>query len=311
MKGAVLFLCFTVLTLYGARAQDISVLSLNDFDLKGQVKSCTVINNYGKEVFEFDEEGRLTRSRTQYSENDTHWVTYVYSKGYLKEKRSEHYLNGELDREQSIINLYQIDTLDTGVRITEKIVSYNKAFLEQIVYQLNEDGQTVSIQKLHADAVDEIKVKRSKTKSGQITEYVLNGALQKWIRERLVEDKGKGQIKEILTREYFNEEPYLATEVKYSAEGMLLSSEQLLYDDTVDKYITEEKHEYIYGDNNLLKGEKITSLRTSTEKSFVFQYDNNTPSNWIRKIILPDNSYTSRVIEYFSAENEEKSTKGK
>lgn len=311
MRRVVLFLFSLVLALTGVSGQDISVLSLQDFDLKGKVKSCTVVNNYGKEVFDFDEQGRLKRSRTQYSENDTHWVTYVYSQGYLKEKRSEHYLNGELDREQSIINLYQIDTLETGVRITEKIVSYNKAFLEQIVYNLNKKGQTVSIQKLHADAVDEIVVNRTNTKSGKITEYVLNGALQKWIRERVVDQKSAGKIKEVLTREYFNEEPYLATEVKYAEDGTVLSSEQFLYDDTVGKYIMEEKHEYIYGDKNTLKGEKITSPRTSTEKSFVFQYDNNTPSNWIRKIILPDNSYTSRVIEYYSDQSEEKSTKGK
>lgn len=311
MKSAILFLLSVVLVFFGAHAQDIAVLSLNDFELKGPVKSCTVINNYGKEVFEFDKDGRLIRSRTEYSENDTHWVTYVYSEGYLKEKRSEHYLNGELDREQSIINLYQIDTTETGVRITEKIVSYNKAFLEQIVYKLNQEGKTVSIQKLHADSVDEISVNRSNTKSGQITEYVLNGALQKWIRERIVDDKDSGRVKEVLTREYFNEEPYLATEVRYTADGKMLSSEQFLYDDTVGKYIMEEKHEFLYNDKNLLTGEKITSPKTSTEKSFVFQYDNSSTSNWIRKIILPDNSYTSRVIEYFSTDSEEKSTKGK
>jgi len=304
MRRAALIVFSGVLSVFGVRSQDISVLSLNDFELKGKVKSCTVINNYGKEVCEFDEQGRLTRSRTQFLETDTHCVTYVYEQGYLKEKRSEHYRNGELDREQSILNVYQVDSLESEIRITEKIISYNKAFLEQIVYTLDSTGATHSIRKLHADAVDEIKVNRSQNKSGDITEYVLNGALQKWVRERSVEDEKAGTVKEVLTREYFNEEPYLATEMKYSADGTLLSSEQFLYDDTVNQYIMEEKHEYIYDEKKMLKGERISSPRTATEKSFVFQYDNNTPSNWVRKIVLPDNSYTSRVIEYFTLEGE-------
>ena len=286
-------------------AQDITVLRLEDFDLNGKVKSCTVINSYGKEVFEFDENGRLKSTKTQYSDTDTHWVNYAYEGNYLKEKRSEHYSNGTLNKEQSIVNIYQIDTLKSSIKITEKVVSYNKEFLEQIVYTLNLKGETLSIQKLHADAVDEIKVSHTTTSSGEITEYVLNGSLQKWIRKRLVPGEGKTKIKEVLTREYFNEEPYLATEERYSPSGTLLSKEQFLYDDTVNKYITEERHDYVYTEKDILKGEKITAQNTVTEKQYVFQYDNSSTSNWIRKIILPDNSYTSRVIEYYTEEVKE------
>lgn len=309
MRKLFLFLSLGFLWVFTARSQDIAVLQLDDFDLRGQVKSCTVINSYGKEVFNFDESGRLLSTRTQFSENDTHWVTYTYLNGYLKEKRSEHYVGGELNKEQSIVNLYQIDSLESGVRITEKIISFNKTFLEQIVYTLDKDGRTTSIQKLHADAVDEIQVSRRETKAGSITEYMLNGALQKWIRERFVGEKGEERIREVLTREYFNEEPYLATEEKYASNGTMLSSEQFIYDDSVEKYIPEEKHEFIYSEKNLLKGERITYRNSSSEKQFVFQYDSHTPPNWVKKIVIPDNNYTSRVIEYFKKEEAPKSKK--
>ena len=309
MRKAFLLLNISFFCVLTASSQDIAVLTLDDFDLRGQVKSCTVINSYGKEVFNFDESGRLLSTHTQYSENDTHWVTYTYQNGFLKEKRSEHYMDGKLDKEQSIVNLYQMDTLDSGFRITEKIVSFNKAFLEQIVYTLDKDGKTNSIQKLHADAVDEIQVNRKETKAGLITEYMLNGALQKWIRERYVGEKGQDRIREVLTREYFNEEPYLATEEKYAPNGTLLSSEQFIYDESVQKYIPEEKHEYLYSEDQLLKGERITYRNSSSEKQFVFQYDSHSPPNWVKKIVIPDNSYTSRVIEYFEKGEAPKSKK--
>ena len=302
MRKLFLFVTGVLLLNFSAKAQDIAVLKLEDFDLRGKVKSCTVINSYGKEVFQFDENGRLISSQTQYSEEDTHWVSYTYQNGFLTEKRSEHYVGGQMDKEQSIINLYQIDTLETGVRITEKIVSFNKAFLEQIVYTLDQEGRTTLIQKLHADAVDEIKVSRTNTKAGTITEYVLNGAIQKWIRERYVGESKQEGIREVLTREYFNEEPYLATEERFSPDGTKLSSEQFIYDDSVQKYIPEEKHEYIYSEDQLLKGERITFRKSSTERQFVFQYDSNTPANWVKKIVLPDNNYTSRIIEYYKKE---------
>lgn len=305
MGRILLFLTVVFSSFTMGYAQDITVLRLEDFDLNGKVKSCTVINSYGKEVFEFDENGRLRSTKTQYSDTDTHWVNYAYEGNYLKEKRSEHYSNGTLNKEQSIVNIYQIDTLKSSIKITEKVVSYNKEFLEQIVYTLNLKGETLSIQKLHADAVDEIKVSHTTTASGEIIEYVLNGSLQKWIRKRMVPGEGKTKVKEVLTREYFNEEPYLAIEERYDASGALLSKEQFLYDDTVNKYITEERHDYVYTEKDILKGEKITSRNTVTEKQYVFQYDNSSTANWIRKIILPDNSYTSRVIEYYTEEVKE------
>ena len=43
---------------------------MEDFDLVGKVKSCLVITDYGREMFEFNKNGTLTKTITQYNDTD-------------------------------------------------------------------------------------------------------------------------------------------------------------------------------------------------------------------------------------------------
>ncbi len=68
-------------------AQESQIFKRSDFDLRGPVKSCLVITKYGKEEFEFNEEGLLTKNLTRFNEQDYNVTYYKYSKDILIEKK--------------------------------------------------------------------------------------------------------------------------------------------------------------------------------------------------------------------------------
>ena len=41
------------------------------------------------------------------------------------------------------------------------------------------------------------------------------------------------------------------------------------------------------------------TVNTESTDKYIFQFDNHTPRNWVKKIVTPGNSYTTRTIEYF------------
>ena len=65
------------------------VFSLADFELRGPVKSCTVVTAYGEERFEFDRDGRLTKSLTRFSDAEYDITYYRYRGPVLAERRDE------------------------------------------------------------------------------------------------------------------------------------------------------------------------------------------------------------------------------
>src|SRR5690606_14199878 len=90
----------------GLHSQEIQIFNTGDFDLKGKVKSCLVITPYGRETFEFSPEGLLTKTVTQYNEQDQDIAYYLFRDGELVEKRMESYKNNILDEATSMANFY-------------------------------------------------------------------------------------------------------------------------------------------------------------------------------------------------------------
>src|SRR5690606_25539562 len=96
-----LFTFLSISTLLGPdvlSAQEIKIFTRGDFDLKGEVKSCLVITNYGKEEYDFSPDGLLTKSVTRYNDTDSDISSYKYKNDHLTENRVENYRNGTLDK---------------------------------------------------------------------------------------------------------------------------------------------------------------------------------------------------------------------
>ena len=103
------------------------------FDIK-------VLSRFGKELFEFNRDGTLTRTITQYNDTDQDITYYKYDNGELVEKRMESYKGKVLDESTSMANFYEIDTVPNR-KVIEKIISYDKQFLEQQQYHYDDEGK--------------------------------------------------------------------------------------------------------------------------------------------------------------------------
>ncbi len=288
---------FSFLFVSGLSSQEIRIFKVKDFDLNGNVKSCLVITDYGKELFEFDEEGYLIRTITQYNATDQDITLYKYDEGELVEKRMESYKDNVLDAATSMANFYTRDSLLPG-RIFEKIISYDKEFLEQQEYEFDTDERLVKITTSNENGVDECTVEYLPYKDELTTSFFSNGILEKSIRtsERKTV---KGIQKVVLTKEFIDGEPNKAVEETIGANDKLVSKEMFVYNLTSNKFESEKKLLYSYDSEGIL--EKITTKTVNSEfvKEYIFQFDSKGEKNWIKQIITPDNTYSTRKITYY------------
>ena len=305
-KCAITIYCFLVfffglLFSVSLKAQEIKVFQLGDFDLRGPVKSCLVITDYGKEEYDFNEEGALTKAVTRYSDGDYDVTLYKLAGRELLEKRVENYRDGVFVKNTSIANFYELDTTESK-KITEKIVSYNKEFLDQYEYYFGEDGRLVSIKRTNDNGIDETHIKYELYK-GEFTEtYYLNDVILKSVRTSKIKGEGGEMRKLVLTKEFLEGEPQKALEQVFGGDDKLVSEKKFVYDDKKEAFVTVESVDYTYNEKGVL-----ASSRTKTEKyervqEYIYQYDSTESENWIKQIVTPDNSYKTRKIKYYPKE---------
>lgn len=115
----ILIISFYLLMINEVLPQEPKIFTRMDFDLTGPVKSCRVITDYGKEDFEFNSDGMLTKSVTRYSDNDYDVSYYKYADNRLVERRDERYQDGIFDPITSMAHFYSYDSVPE-TRITEK-----------------------------------------------------------------------------------------------------------------------------------------------------------------------------------------------
>lgn len=278
--------------------QELKLFKTSDFDLNGKVKTCTVITDYGKEVFEFNKEGFLIKTITAYNKEDQDITTYKYDRGFLVEKRMESYKENILDEASSMANFYEIDsTLQKKVK--EQIISYDKEFIEQQEYIFGEEDKIYRIITSHENAVDETRIAYSKFKGETTKTYFVNGVIEKSIRTSTKSVQPNIQQKIVLTKEYVDGEANKAVEQRFDAADRLVYKEVFLIDLKEGGFASQETHLFTYDKGGVLQKEVIKKGKTLAEKEYVFQFDDNEDKNWVKKIITPDNSYTTRIIAYY------------
>jgi len=280
-------------------SQEPKIFTLKDFDLKGKVKSCLVITNYGKEEFEFNEEGILTKSVTRYNEHDYDITYYKYQGNEISERRDERYRDGEFDRNTSIAHLYTVDTTGNK-KIIEKILSYSKEFLDQYEYQYNKDGKLIKIIRSNNDGLDETNVKYTRYKGETTISHILNGVLQKSIRTSLKKKKNGFEQKIVLTKELLNGTPNKAIEQLFdNTNGKLITEQTFNYDPSGKSFVPSTYRSFEYDDRGKLSRVKTKIGKLEESKEYIYQFDSELEGNWIKKIITPENAYTTRKLVYY------------
>ncbi|MEO1011989.1 MAG: hypothetical protein AAFX53_11830 [Bacteroidota bacterium] len=294
-----LFLLLAFIGSFGI-AQEIKVFTTKDFDLLGPVKTCMVITDYGKEEYEFDREGLLTKSITRHSDTDYDITYYKYRNKELLEKRLENYRNDTFDPQTSIAHFYEYDTL-SNTRITEKIISYNKEFLDQYEYLYDSSGRISKIIRTNNDGTDETHIEYSTFKNEQTKSYYTqNGILQKSTRTSTRKGKRGFLEKVVLTKKFVEEQPHTATEEILNKEDKLISVTRFIPDPKKKgRFAPREISFYEYEDMGALS--KIVTQQGNSEEvqEYIYQYDGTESANWVRQIISPENTYTSRRISYY------------
>lgn len=295
---------FTLLFFNGiAFSQEIQIFKVEDFDLRGKVKSCLVITDYGRELFEFDTMGRLNKTITQYNESDQDITLYKYEGDNLIEKRMESYKNDVLDAATSMVNFYSVDTISPR-KVLEKIISYDKQFLEQQEYFYDEEGRLQKIMISNAEGVDETTIEYQRYKNEATQSIFHNGILEKM--ERVSEKKvGNSRHRVVLTKEFVDGEPDKAFEKTFDASGKLLKTETYNYDISKKQFVSYQKVNLDYDSEGMPSKETTYADNAKSVKEFIFQFDNNPEKNWIKKITTPSNAYSTRRISYYPEEKEE------
>ncbi len=277
------------------------VFTKTDLNLQGNVKSCLVITDYGKEAYEFNKEGMLTKVTTLYSATDYDISYYKYSKGLLKEKRSENYREDILDRQTSIANIYFIDTLRNKI-VKELIYSYQKDFLEQYDYFYDGSGTLTTIKRKNNEGIDEIQISYDSIDGESTQTTSMNGIVDKTLRRSFYGEKKKKNLLNVLEKEYVNGEPYKATEVFQDSLGRKQKELLYAYDPVKSSFVQTRELIYEYEEHGFLSKKKSLANNKETKQEYIYQLDAHQPPNWIKQIITPSNKYTTRRIVYYEEE---------
>jgi hypothetical protein len=301
------FTLLLALTSIGARAQP-EVFVRADFDLRGPVKDCTVLTDYGEERFEFDRQGRLLKSLTRFSDTDYDITHYRYRDTMLIERRDEVYRDGRFDKSASFARFYQVDSLGGNRDLIEKITSYDQKITEQANYTFDSIGRVAKIIRIREEGIDDTRVVYTSYGGETTSEYFLNGQLSKSIRTS--EKKSKAETRTLtLVKEYFQGTPQKAIEEIRDGAGRVLEVSEFGFDPLKEAFYIRERREYTYDEAGFQSGEATVfySMKSGqpvagreAQKEFIYQSDGRTPANWIKKITTPENSYITRRINYFS-----------
>ncbi len=282
-------------------SQEIKTFQISDFNLGGNVKSCLVITDYGKEEYYFDTFGRLTKSITRFNDFNYEITYYKYRNNELIEKRVENYRDNSFDKSTSLANFYEIDT-SANRKVTEKIVSYtNKQLLEQNVYRYNAKGDLIKMTRTDNDGTDENIISYDTIDGKSTRTQTLNGrpfkAVHTW------NEKAKdGSLLLLKTIEkYFGGVLNTKSQEVYNADKKLISKTDSLFDTSTEKWIPQEQVSYTYGENGVLAKTETNRSNLTITKEYIYQFDGTENNNWVKEIITPDNTYKTRKIEYYEA----------
>lgn len=296
------FIYISFLLVYSQlQGQEIKIFKVSDFDLKGPVKSCFVSTNYGKEEYNFNKDGFLIKSVTRYSDTDYDITYYKYEKNELLEKRLETYREDIVDKSTSIANIYTIDTTKTK-KIIEKIISYTTDFLDQYEYVYDTKNRLVDITRTNDNGIDETTITYTNYKGETTITHNLNETLLKSTRRSNKKLKD-GTIQHIvLTKEFIEGIPEKAVEFLYQADNVLISKVHFVYNADVGTFEPKEQFFYTYDIHGILTELKTKIGEDEQIKTYVYQFDDGEKRNWVKEIITPDNTYTTRRITYFNTE---------
>lgn len=284
-----------VIFLFNCISAQINHPTVNDFNLKGRVYKCIQQSEYGSETYEFDKEGRLLRLSTLLDQNRREEVRFIYQNDTLDQKWIEVYQDNSLKKDMSYVfhfDYRENTVIEWTIRLDEESVS-------KTTY--NYDDRSRLLNRLLSDGMEEERYDYQyvETKDSTVTRIFKNNELveRTWIKNMASDLKEQSVVEEwskgILLRKNAIEKNQNAQTIKEELVDYVIQSDT----------ITTSSHKqlaYAYDENGNINSIVTSNGLVSKRQNYIYQYDNHTPSNWVKRIEIPSNKYINRIITYYT-----------
>jgi len=282
-----------VIFLFNYLSAQISHPTLKDFNLKGKVYQCIQQSEYGSETYEFDLEGRLLRLSTLLDQNRREEIRFIYKNDILDQKWIEVYQDNSLLKDMSYVfhfDYRENKVIEWTIRLDEESVSkttYSYDDRSRLLYRLLSDG-------IEEERYDYQYIE---TKDSTVTRIFKDNELveRKWIKKMASDLKEQS-----ITEEWSQGILLRKNSIEKNQDAQIIKEELIDYVIQSDTITTNSQKQlaYAYDQNGNINSIVTSNGLISKRQNYIYQYDNHTPSNWVKRIEIPSNKYINRIITY-------------
>lgn len=282
-----------VIFLFNYLSAQISHPTLKDFNLKGKVYQCIQQSEYGSETYEFDLEGRLLRLSTLLDQNRREEIRFIYKNDTLDQKWIEVYQDNSLLKDMSYV--FHFDYREN--KVIEWTIRLDEESVSKTTYSY--DDRSRLLNRLLSDGIEEERYDYQyiETKDSTVTRIFKDNELveRSWIK------KAASDLKEqSITEEWSQGILLRKNSIEKNQDAQIIKEELIDYVIQSDTITTNSQKQlaYAYDENGNIKSIVTSNGLISKRQNYIYQYDNHTPSNWVKKIEIPSNKYINRIITY-------------
>lgn len=282
-----------VIFLFNCLNAQINHPTLKDFDLKGRVYQCIQQSEYGSETYEFDKEGRLLRLSTLLDQNRREEIRFLYKNDTLDQKWIEVYQDNSLIKDMSYV--FHFDYREN--KVIEWTIRLDEESVSKTTYSY--DNRSRLLNRLLSDGIEEERYDYQyvETRDSTVTRIFKNNELveRSWIK------KMTSDLKEQSITEEWSQGILLSKSAIEKNQYAQITKEELIdyviQSDTITT-TSQKQLAYAYDENGNINSIVTSNGLISKRQNYIYQYDNHTPSNWVKRIEIPSNKYINRIITY-------------
>jgi YD repeat-containing protein len=282
-----------VIFLFNCLNAQINHPTLKDFDLKGRVYQCIQQSEYGSETYEFDKEGRLLRLSTLLDQNRREEIRFIYKNDTLDQKWIEVYQDNSLIKDMSYV--FHFDYREN--KVIEWTIRLDEESVSKTTYSY--DDRSRLLNQLLSDGTEEERYDYQyvETRDSTVTRIFKNNELveRSWIK------KMASDLKEQSITEEWSQGILLSkSAIEKNQYAQIIKEELIDYVIQSDTITTTSQKQlaYAYDENGNINSIVTSNGLISKRQNYIYQYDNHTPSNWVKRIEIPSNKYINRIITY-------------
>ena len=282
-----------VIFLFNYLSAQISHPTLKDFNLKGKVYQCIQQSEYGSETYEFDLEGRLLRLSTLLDQNRREEIRFIYKNDTLDQKWIEVYQDNSLLKDMSYV--FHFDYREN--KVIEWTIRLDEESVSKTTYSY--DDRSRLLNRLLSDGIEEERYDYQyiETKDSTVTRIFKDNELveRKWIKKMASDLKEQS-----ITEEWSQGILLHKNSTEKNQDAQIIKEELIDYVIQSDTITTNSQKQlaYAYDQNGNINSIVTSNGLISKRQNYIYQYDNHTPSNWVKRIEIPSNKYINRIITY-------------